>query len=134
MEQYIDACELIKDTEQELRKLRRQRSTIETDMVKSSMPEFPYTQTTVKIQGMVYTSDPGRLERTEKLLAERKAAAQAIKLQVEEWLNTIPSRMQRIIKYSVFEGLSWNEVAIRMGRKATADSVRMEFERYMKKH
>lgn len=124
---------MIKRTEQDLRKLRRQRQTIETDMVKSSLPEFPYTQTTVKIQGMAYTSDPGRLERTEKLLEERKANAQAIKLQVEEWMNTIPSRMQRIIQYSVFDGLSWGEVAIRMGRKATADSVRMEYNNFIKK-
>lgn len=45
---------------------------------------------------------------------------------------TIPQRMQRIIRYRVFEELSWNEVAIRMGRKATADSVRMEYTNFMK--
>ena len=105
-----------------------------TDSVKGSMQDFPYTPTTIKIQGMVYeaVAEPGRLAREEKLLQERKAVAQAIKLQVEEWLNGIPSRMQRIIRYSVFEGLSWGEVAIRMGRKATADSVRKEYDRFMK--
>ena len=136
MEQYIDACELIKDTEKEIRRLEKQRKTIHTDSVKGSLPEFPYTPTTIKIQGVAYSvvAEPRRLEMEQELLEERKANALAIKLQVEEWLNTIPSRMQRIIRYSVFEGLSWNEVAIRMGRKATADSVRMELERYMKKH
>lgn len=131
MEQYIDACELIKDTERELRKLRKQRETIETDMVKASLPEFPYTQTTVKIQGVAYTSDHGRLERTERLLEERKTNAQAIKLQVEEWLNTIPSRMQRIIKYKIFEQLTWEETAARIGRKATGDNLKKEYQRFM---
>ena len=55
-----------------------------------------------------------------------------IKRQVEAWMLTIPQRMQRIIRYRVFEELSWNEVAIRMGRKATADSVRMEYANFMK--
>ena len=44
---------------------------------------------------------------------------------------TIPQRMQRIIRYRVFEEMPWNEVAIRMGRNATADSVRMEYIRFM---
>ena len=135
MEQYIDACELIKDTEKEIRRLEKQRKTIHTDSVKGSLSEFPYTPTTIKIQGVAYSvvTEPRRLEMEQELLEERKAAAQAIKLQVEEWMNGIPSRMQRIIRYSVFEGLSWNEVAIRMGRKATADSVRMEYNNFMKK-
>ena len=44
---------------------------------------------------------------------------------------TIPQRMQRIIRYKIFEELSWSEVAIRMGRKATADSVKKEYQRFM---
>ena len=43
LEQYIDACALIKETEDEIRKLKRQRKRIEQDIVKGSSPEFPYT-------------------------------------------------------------------------------------------
>ena len=46
-------------------------------------------------------------------------------------MNHIPQRMQRIIKYRVFEGMSWSQVAAKLGRKATADSVRMEYLRFM---
>jgi DNA-directed RNA polymerase specialized sigma24 family protein len=54
-----------------------------------------------------------------------------LKVEVEQWMNHIPQRMQRIIKYKVFEGLSWSQVAAKLGRKATADSVRMEYLRFM---
>ena len=43
LEQYIDACELIKDTKEEIRKLRKHRSQIQQDSVKGSAHEFPYT-------------------------------------------------------------------------------------------
>ena len=47
-------------------------------------------------------------------------------------MNTIPVRMQRIIQYKIFENLSWEEVAKKMGRKATGNSLRMELERFLK--
>ena len=47
-------------------------------------------------------------------------------------LQLLPVRMQRIVRYKFFEGLEWEQIAIKMGRKATKDSVRKEFERFMK--
>lgn len=134
LEQYIDACELIKETEADIRRVKRQRKTILQDRVHGSMKEFPYAAQSFKIQGMAYSavSDPGALESYERILEERKARAEEIKVQVEAWLNTVPQRMQRIIRFKFFEGLSWGEVAVRIGRKATADGVRMEFTNFMK--
>lgn len=133
LEQYIDACELIKETEADIRRVKKQRKTIIQDSVKGSMHDFPYAAQNFRIQGMSYTAvrDPGALAAYERLLEERKARAQEIKVQVEAWLNTIPQRMQRIIRMSIFEKESWGTVAARMGRKATADSIRKEFERFM---
>ena len=51
---------------------------------------------------------------------------------MEAWLNTISMRMQRIIRYRIFEELPWAEVAARMGRKATPDGIRKEYENFMK--
>lgn len=133
LEQYIDACELIKETEADIQRVKKQRKTIIQDSVKGSMHDFPYAAQSFKIQGMTYSSvrEPGALAAYEHLLEERKAQAEEIKIQVEAWLNTIPQRMQRIIRLSIFEKKSWGEVAIRMGRKATADSVRKEYERFI---
>ena len=130
--QYIDACELVKDTEREIERIRRRRREIVTDKVKMSDYEFPFGQISYTIRGIPYDAqDQKALERQEQILEERKAAAEVIKLQVEEWLSIVPPRMQRIIKYKIFEGMTWGEVAVRMGRKATADGVRVEFQRFM---
>lgn len=131
--QYIDACELVRETEAELEKLRRRQGEVVTDKVKGSSYDFPFGMVSYIVRGIPNDElESKALKRQEKLLEERKAAAKAIKVQVEEWLNTVPMRMQRIIRYRIFEGMSWNSVAVRMGRKATADSVRMEFQNFMK--
>ena len=134
LEQYIDACELIKDTKDEIRKLRKHRSQMQKDSVKGSAHEFPYTLQTYHLEGLGYAAvkDPDELERMEELLAERIRNAEKIKRQVEAWLNTVSPRMQRIIRYRVFEDMTWAQVAVKMGRKATADGVRMEFTNFMK--
>lgn len=131
--QYIDACELVKDTEEEIRKLRKRRRQIQQDSVKGSSHEFPYTLQTYHLEGLGYAAvkDPDELERREKLLEERIRRAEQIKMQVEVWLLTIPPRMQRIIRYKFFEEMTWGQVAVRMGRKATEASVKMEFQRFM---
>ena len=68
----------------------------------------------------------------EKVLKKRKADAEKIKTKVEEWMNTLPVRMQRIIRYKVFEGMTWQQVAKKIGRKATEESVKKEFQRFLK--
>ena len=133
LEQYIDACELIKDTKEEIRKLRKRRRQIQKDSVKGSAQEFPYTLQTYHLEGLGYATvkDPDELDRMEELLAERIRNAERIKRQVEAWLNTVAPRMQRIIRYRVFDDMTWAQVAVKMGRKATEASVKMEFQRFM---
>ena len=130
--QYIDACELVKDTEREIERIRRRKREIVTDKVKMSDYEFPFGQISYTIHGIPRDGqEQKKLDQQEALLEKRKAAAEVIKLQVEEWMETIPLRMQRIIRYKIFEGMTWAQVATRMGRKATADSVKKEFKRFM---
>ena len=133
LEQYIDACELIKDTKEEIRKLRKRRSQIQQDSVKGSSHEFPYTLQTYHLEGLGYAAvkNPDELDRMEKLLEERIRNAEKIKRQVEAWLNTVSPRMQRIIRYRIFEELTWVQVAVKMGRKATEEGIRKEFIRFM---
>lgn len=131
--QYIDACELIKDTEREIERIRNRRQEVVTDKVKGSSYDFPFGQVSYVIRGIPYdTQDQTELDRQEHILKERKAAAEVIKLQVEEWLSTVPPRMQRIIRYKVFEGMTWAQVAVRMGRKNTENGLKKEFERFMR--
>lgn len=130
--QYIDACEAVKETEEQIRRLQKNRKTVVVDAVKGSMHDFPFAEKSFKVTGIAHSvlENPGQLDREELILEERKAAAAQIKSQVEAWLNTIPVRMQRIIRYRDFEELTWRQVAMKMGRKATEDSVRMEYQRF----
>ena len=136
LEQYIDACELVKETEEQIRRLKNNRKTVVVDTVKGSMHDFPFAPKSFRTEGIAYVTvaDPGQLDREELLLEERKAAAAQIKSQVEAWLNTIPVRMQRIIRYRIFEELAWRQVAMKMGRRATEASVKMEFQRFFKEN
>lgn len=130
---YIDACELIKETEAEIRRLQKKKKTIVQTNVSGSNPNFPYNPQHFKIQGTTFTyREDGQLRMEEKILEERKKNAEKLKLEVEEWMNTIPNRMQRIIRYKIFEGMTWQQVAQKMGRKASENGIKKEFERFMK--
>lgn len=134
LDQYIDACALIEEVEEDSRKLKKKKKTIVQTNVSGSNPDFPYNPQHFKIQGTTFTfREESQLQMEEKILDQRKADAEKIKIQVEEWMNTIPQRMQRIIRYKVFKGMTWQQVAQRMGRDATKDSVRMEFNNFMEK-
>ena len=131
LEDYIDACAFIKETEDEIKKLEKRRRIVQ-DKVKGSNPDFPYEERSFSLHGTTETlAEAGRLARERQILEEQKAQAEELKLQVEEWMQEIPFRMQRIIKYKFFNRLSWEEVATLIGKKCTADGVRMEFQRFM---
>ena len=130
---YIDACALVQETERDIRALKKKRKTIIQTNVSGSNPDFPYQPQHFKIEGTTFPyADDSALRWDEGLLERRKANAEKIKLNVEEWMLTIPARMQRIIRWKFLEELTWEEVAVKMGRKATGDSVRMEFTNFMK--
>lgn len=129
---YIDACALIRETEQQIRRLQAKQSETTQDSVRGSNPEFPYNSQHFKIEGTTFSMrDDARLIEKQKLLGRPPAAAEETRVQVERWMVTIPARMQRIIRWKFFERLTWDEVAVKMGRNATAASVKMEFQRFM---
>lgn len=134
LEQYMDACTLIRDTEIEIQRLESKKKTIVQTNVSGSNPEFPYNPQHFKIQGTTFTyREDSRLRAERKLLEKQKEDAERIKVHVEEWMLTIPMRMQMMIKYKIFEGMTWQQVADKMGRKATEGSVKMEFKRFLQK-
>ena len=133
LQDYIDACELAKETEIEIRKLNRKKRTVVQTSVRGSSPDFPYTEQRFRVQGTAFTvADDSHLRHEGKILAQRMARAEEVKRQVDEWLLTVPLRMQRIIRYKFFEGNTWEQVAKRLGRRASGESVRKEFENFIK--
>ena len=134
LKQYIDAKELIKETEADIRRLEKRKTEKAQDVVSGSNSECPFQAKHFVIQGTSYSvRDAARESRERILLQERKEKAEELKLQVEAWMNTIPFRMQRIIKYRIFENMSWQQVAEKIGRNASGESVRKEYELFLKK-
>ena len=132
LEDYIDACAFIKDTEAEIARLEKKKRYVQ-DKVRGSNPDWPYEERSFNIGGTTETvQDSAALEKERQILDEQRRIALDLKLGVEEWMKEIPFRMQRIIKYKFFNRLSWEEVATLMGKKCTADSVKKEFQRFMK--
>lgn len=132
LEDYIDACEFIKETEAGIKKLEKKKRFVQ-DKVRGSNPDWPYEERSFSLGGSVETvADAFTLAREKRILEEQRKVASDLKLGVEKWMKEIPFRMQRIIRYKFFNELTWEEVATLMGRKCTKESVRKEFESFMK--
>ena len=131
---YIDACEYLKETETEIKRLKKKRKVVQ-DKVKGSNPEWPYEPRSFNLGGVVETdADSDRLREERRIRDMQREAAADLKLGVEEWMQEIPFRMQRIIRYKFFNRLSWEETAKLMGNRATGESVKKELQRFMKEN
>lgn len=129
---YMDICGLISETEEEIRNLRKQEMV--HDKVTGSNSEFPYEQRSFHVSGVVETDLDGRkLKRELELLEERKLQAEKIKAKIDKWMKTIPARMQRIVRMKYFERRTWEEVADKINKSGTGESIRKEFDRFFAK-
>ncbi len=134
LEEYTHACILLKETEKEIQELERKKIPAILGKVKGSNPEFPYQACSFTISGSLFDDeDKKELQKQRQILEERKARARKVKLRVEEWMNMMPIRMQRIVKYKFLEGMTWEETAAKISGRATGDSVKKEFQRFLKK-
>ncbi|RGU26126.1 hypothetical protein [Agathobacter rectalis] len=138
LSQYSDLQEEIKEVRKKIAKLQDDLEKIENgesviDTVSGGMGGTQH----FKIEGVPYP-EYGR-KRT--LLYSRMTTLQLLQddllektNDVEEFIASLDdSRMRRIINFRFLENKSWLQTAYALGGKATADSVRMEFERFFKK-
>lgn len=133
LSEYADACELIKETEKDIKKLESEKRIVVYDKVKGSMREFPYTEQNFSISGRPdETVIEKKIDSEYIVLEERKRKAKEIKQQVQVIINRATPRMQRIIRYKYLEGLTWRQISSKL-HNTTEESVRKEFERFLKK-
>jgi DNA-directed RNA polymerase specialized sigma24 family protein len=128
---YVDICELISEMEEEIRNLRKKETV--HDKVIGSNPEFPYEQRSFHVAGMRESYlDDARLKKELDMLEERKYQAEKMKAKIDKWMKSIPARMQRIVRMKYFERKTWGQISERMGENVTENSIKKEFERFMK--
>lgn len=134
LKDYIDAVELVKETEEDIQALEVKKKQVAHICVKGSNPEFPYQEQHFSAEGTAFSwADDKALRAEENILAERKRNAEKIRLQAQQEINRAPVRIQRIIRFRYIKNMSWEKVADRMGRGSTGDSVRMELDRFFQK-
>ena len=136
--QYADLQKERKEVREKIEKLEKQIKTIESDgNVADKVHGGDGGLQSFKIEGFPYPE----YSRKKTLLYARKATLASLEMELMETLNQVEefiasvedSRMRRIITLRFNDNLSWFKVAERLGGKSTADSVRMEFNRFMEK-
>lgn len=136
--QYSDLQEEVKEVHERIEKTEQQIAKIEEegrviDTVSGGSGGIQH----FKIEGFPYPE----YSRKKTLLYARKATLASLEMELLEMLNQVEeflvglddSRIRRIVTLRFVDNLSWFKVAERIGGKATADSVRMEFNRFMEK-
>ena len=125
--EYNDLCMQVVETEAQLEQLILAEKDILHDSVKGSNPEYPYEPRSFHIAGVGDKVTSDDIAKFKRILSERKEAVKEKRLEVEAWINTIPVRMQRIVRMKYFENMTWQEVAMRMGNNVGGDAIRKEF-------
>ena len=135
--QYSDLQQECKEVREKIEKLERQIAKIEADgAVVDKVRGGDGGIQSFKIEGFPYPE----YSRKKTLLYARKATLYELEMELLETLNRVEefiasisdSHIRRIVNLRVIDGLSWNEVARKIGGN-TEDSVKKAFYRFMEK-
>lgn len=136
-ESLIQLCDIrkeIKELETKIAKLELKSDEIVSDSVESTTKVFPIIPTKLKIKGLDQKVIK-KLEYYKTILEERHSNLLDIQIQVEEFINQLPtSRLRRIFTYRYIEQYSWVKIAQLIGGNATSESIKKEHNRFLKKN
>ena len=133
--QYSDLQQECKEVREKIEKLEKQIDRIEKDgNVIDKVRGGEGGLQSFKIEGFPYPE----YSRKKTLLYARKATLSELEMELLETLNEVEefiasisdSHIRRIVNLRVIDGLSWNEVARKIGGN-TEDSVKKAFYRFM---
>lgn len=104
------------------------------DKVKGSTPEFPYTAASFQISGVDIEDYNRRVRRLKSKLVKKKDELLKLQEETQKFIDKIEdSFVRQIITLRYSEGLSWNDIAAKMGNNYSKDSLRKTSERFLKK-
>ena len=107
--------------------------TITTDSVKGSNPYFPYEERNFTITGINENEYNQKTRRLQRKLKRRTEELIDLVEEMNRYIENIDdSLIRQIITLRYINGLTWEQVAARIGGNNTADSVRKVSERFLK--
>jgi DNA-directed RNA polymerase specialized sigma subunit len=106
---------------------------ITTDSVKGSMPEYPYVEHTIKIEGIDYSGYNRAVNKIKKQLQEKLDELEKVLESMFDYIYSLPdSEMRQILTLRYIDGLTWQEVAERMGCQGDGSTQRKRHDKFMK--
>ena len=106
--------------------------TMVTDKVTGSSSHFPYVQRSFTLEGIDTDEYERRVRRLQRKLVKRKEKLLQLQEEVNEFINNIEdSLIRQAITLKYVDGMSWENIAKKMGSSTTPDSIRMAVNRYM---
>ena len=108
------------------------------DVVQGSSPEFPFVLHSIPLEGPS-AHDKAEFERVQRALGEARSRRVAKRREyvdeygrLDDYLLTVRDpRMRQILSGRYVEGLTYLQIAQRLGRCNTADGVRMALARFL---
>jgi hypothetical protein len=107
------------------------RSSIVRDTVRGSMPEYPFTAHTIRIEGISSKSIRNRAYLKSQYRRKREKLLDKT-VRVEQWLDTVrDAKIRCIVRYRYFDGREWPEVSRRVYGARSANRARMALIRFL---
>lgn len=132
----IDELEQYRFEKQECEDLKHRiaqvggRTSIVRDTVRGSMPEYPFTAHTIRIEGISHKSI--RCRSMLKAQYQRKRDIVMMRtVEVERWLDKVKdAKIRCIVRYRYIDGREWPEVSRRVYGYRSANRARMALVRF----
>lgn len=115
LNQYNSLTREIKSLEKRIEKTKQKQSIV-SDKVSASNREFPYQPISITIQGQDYQKME-RLRKLNNILYCRKNKCEDMKIEIETFISSIEDSLtRRVFQYRYIDNLSWQSIAMRIGR------------------
>lgn len=104
-----------------------------TDSVVGSSPSFPYTQHSVKITGVDIKGYDKKVKMLRARLLKRKEELINQQYEMNKYIESIEdSEIRTILTLRYIEGLSWQQIADKLGVCGDGSTERKKHDRYLK--
>ena len=121
-----------------MNKIKSKPQNILIDGVRGSSKSFPYTQHTMKIEGLdnsiTYRKRKNTIKKIEKMLEQKQRKIDKELVRIEYELNYIEEAdIREIIRYKYFDNFSWIQIMYKMNYNSES-TARIKLLRFLKEN